>query len=234
MATRATDHWDLLAPHSLSAAELKQLIEAERGGVPFLAYRDGLESLKLFLLPASERPSMVGRRSGMDLVIDWDTQVSGVHAQLQRFGGEVTIVDDGLSTNGTYVNGKRVVGRARLRDRDRIRIGRTAFVYRSAAWSPVQATSAAIDVPSAVGLTETQRKILIALCRPLVAGATVVMPATNQEIASEVHLGVDAVKAHLRKLFTKFKLADLPQNQKRAKLAEYALHQGLVTPHDVA
>jgi DNA-binding NarL/FixJ family response regulator len=59
------------------------------------------------------------------------------------------------------------------------------------------------------------------------------LPATNKEIAEEVHLSVSAVKMHLRSLFVKFAIADLPHNQKRAKLAESALALGLVTLRDV-
>ena len=47
-----------------------------------------------------------------------------------------------------------------------------------------------------------------------------------------MHLSVDAVKAHLRGLFERFGLEDLPQNQKRGRLAATALVSGLVTPRD--
>ena len=60
--------------------------------------------------------------------------------------------------------------------------------------------------------------MLVALCRPLKDSAYAA-PATNKDIADEVHLSVDAVKAHLRVLFERFGLDDLPQNQKRARLA---------------
>jgi hypothetical protein len=43
---------------------------------------------------------------------------------------------------------------------------------------------------------------------------------------------VDAVKTHLRILFHKFGVEHLPQNQKRARLAEMALEFGLVAPHE--
>ena len=58
--------------------------------------------------------------------------------------------------------------------------------------------------PSVV-LSETRRKILLALARP-VALSAFATPATNQEIADEVSLSVDAVKAHLRGLFEQFGL----------------------------
>jgi len=66
------------------------------------------------------------------------------------------------------------------------------------------------------------------LCRPYRDGARFAVPATNQQISHEVCLGVDAVKTHLRVLFGKFGIEDLPQNEKRVRLAECALQWGLV------
>ncbi|MFN8160740.1 MAG: hypothetical protein U0R52_06820 [Solirubrobacterales bacterium] len=74
-----------------------------------------------------------------------------------------------------------------------------------------------------VRLTETQRQILEVLCRPRVGGNRYATPSTNQEIASEVFLSVDAVKAHLRVLYRKFGVDPLPHNQKRAKLVELVM-----------
>lgn len=78
-------------------------------------------------------------------------------------------------------------------------------------------------------LTETQQRILAALVRPMREGSPYETPATNREIADEVFLSVDAVKGHLRALYAKFYLADLPQNAKRARLAEIAL-SGQIDP----
>jgi ATP/maltotriose-dependent transcriptional regulator MalT len=74
--------------------------------------------------------------------------------------------------------------------------------------------------------------VLIALCRPY-REASFATPATNQEIAAEVFLSVDAVKMHLRTLFGKFQLAELPQNQKRATLVERALQFGVISHRDL-
>jgi DNA-binding NarL/FixJ family response regulator len=57
-------------------------------------------------------------------------------------------------------------------------------------------------------------------------------PATNRQIADQVFLSVDAVKAHLRVLFDRFGLSDLPQNEKRARLAAMILAGGALTPRD--
>ena len=84
------------------------------------------------------------------------------------FSGEWTILDDGLSTNGTFVNGNRVRGRQRSRDGDRVRVGKTLLVYRSVDTVTVPST-APTGQPSAAALTDTQRRVLIALCRRVAA-----------------------------------------------------------------
>src|ERR1700733_14147817 len=216
MSSQAGTDGDPLAPHSLSAVELKALMEVEREGEAFLAYRDGAGALRFFLARERGEISTLGRRAEAELSISWDGEVSGLHAELHHLGGEWTIVDDGLSTNGTYVDGQRIGGPQPLRDGDRIRLGRTTLVFRAAQATGVGKTVAA-GSSSAPQLTDTQRRVLVALCRPLRDGGFGT-PATHQEIADELFLSVDAVKMHLRTLFGKFGLGDLPQNQKRAKL----------------
>lgn len=232
MESRAPDsEIDPLARHSLSAGELKQLLAVERAEEPFLAYRDGQGCL--VLLPISgERAHALGRREELEVSIDWDPEVSGLHAELHGRGGEWTILDDGLSTNGTFVNGQRVNGRQRLRDGDRIRVGKTILVYRFGAPAQVLPTAVAAEAATLQELTETQRRVLIALCRPFRDGDSFATPATNQQIADELFLSVDAIKMHMRTLFGKFELGELPQNEKRARLAECALLYGAVTPRD--
>ncbi len=108
------------------------MLAAERAGEPFLAFRDEQGRLGLFVLGREPRTSTVGRGGEMDLSISWDGQVSGLHAELLCLGGEWTIADDGLSTNGTYVDGQRISGRQRLRDGNRIRVGGTILAYNAA------------------------------------------------------------------------------------------------------
>ncbi len=79
-------------------------------------------------------------------------------------------------------------------------------------------------------LTDTQRSIIEALCRPCTGETHFAPPATNQEIADELFLSVDAIKAHLRVLYRKFGIEPLPHNQKRARLVELAIERGVVTP----
>jgi hypothetical protein len=224
---------DPLAPHALAPVEVKALLDAERAGEPFLAYKDAEDRLHLFHPAAGERAPAIGRRPETDLAIDWDDQVSGLHAELQAIAGEWAIVDDGLSTNGTFVNEQRVAGRRRLRDGDRVRLGRTVLVYRARRPSTVAATAAAGGAAVTLPLTATQRKVLVALCRPYRDGDPFASPATNQQIAGELFLSVEAVKMHLRTLFARFELGELPQNEKRARLAECVLQLGVIARHEL-
>ena len=62
----------------------------------------------------------------------WDPSVSLVHADAVRIGSHWLIVDDGISRNGTFVNGERLKGRRRLRHADVIRVGRTTLAFNDA------------------------------------------------------------------------------------------------------
>ncbi len=216
-----------------SPVELKAQIEAEREGTPFLIYRDGDGAQRIFKLSDEVERVTVGRVSSTDIWLEWDTEVSRLHAELGRIGADWTVSDDGLSRNGTHVNGERVVGRRRLRDRDVLRFGQTAAVYREPLTVDVSETEVASEVLDRASLSEAQRRVLVALCRPFKDATGYVTPATNQQIADELYLSVDAVKTHLRALFAKFGIEDLPQNQKRTRLVELALKSGVITPRDL-
>ena len=56
-------------------------------------------------------------------------------------------------------------------------------------------------------------------------------PRSNRQIAEELFLSVPAVKLHLRALFDKFGVEDLPQNEKRLALVGRARASGLVSDH---
>jgi pSer/pThr/pTyr-binding forkhead associated (FHA) protein len=216
-----------------SAVELKAQIEAEREGLPFLVYRDGSEHQRIFVLGEDLDRVTVGRAASTHITVDWDTEVSRVHAELERMGGDWTVSDDGLSRNGTHVNSERVVGRRRLHDRDVVRFGRTVAIFRQPLSGDLTETEVASEVLDRASLSDAQRRVLVALCRPFKNSAGYVTPATNQQIADELFLSVDAVKTHLRALFAKFGIEDLPQNQKRIRLVELALKSGVVTPRDL-
>jgi pSer/pThr/pTyr-binding forkhead associated (FHA) protein len=217
--------------HRSTPAELKARLEAERRGTPFLLLFDGDGRQVLCELEPADEPVTVGRAADCDIGLAWDREVSRLHAELRRVGAHWVLVDDGLSRNGSFVNGERVAGRRRLSDGDRLCFGETPVIYRAAGDPAASSTMTVSAGPASVRLTPTQRQILVALCRP-VRDSAFATPLTNREIADEVSLSVDAVKAHLRTLFERFGLEDLPQNQKRARLAAIALLQGIVTQRD--
>jgi pSer/pThr/pTyr-binding forkhead associated (FHA) protein len=216
-------------PAARSTADVQALIAAERGGQPFLTGRARDGSQVIFLLPRDRWRISVGRRSESDIALGWDDEVSRAHALLEQVGDQWTLVDDGLSSNGSFVNGRRVVGRQRLRQGDRLCFGSTQLLFRDPGSTESEATRR--ELPAARILTTTQHKVLVALCRPL-NDASSALPATNRQIAEELFMSVDAVKAQLRVLFERFGLAELPQNEKRTRLAQAAFAAAAVTPHD--
>jgi pSer/pThr/pTyr-binding forkhead associated (FHA) protein len=222
---------DPLARHSATPAEIKALIAIEQRDSPFLAYRDHAGALRLVSLSAAGEPFVVGRRAGVDVQLAWDSEVSGVHAELRCIGGEWTVIDND-STNKTFVNGS-AIERQRLRDGDRMIMGSTVLVFREPIGDTVSPTTTGKEMPGAEALTQAQRRVLVALCRPKLTEGDYHAPASNKEIAEELFLSVDAVKTHLRTMFMLFDRDRLPQNQKRAGLAELALRTGLVSKRDL-
>ena len=220
-----------LQAHSATPGELRERIEAERRGRPFLVFRDGDGSQRLLDLAGLERLS-VGRGAGNELSLPWDTEVSRLHAELEAIANEWTVSDDGLSRNGTFVNGNRISGRTRLRDGDVLRVGQTSIAYRRPEAEDSMPTHVAGVRLALTDLPPTQRQVLVALARPYKHDEFAV-PATNQDIAAELHLSVDAVKSHLRTLFQRFGIEHLPQNQKRSRLVAEAMQSGLVSTRDL-
>jgi FHA domain len=210
--------------------ELKEVIAAERTGFPFLVWRTDEGDQRLLLLDQANWRVTIGRDATADVPLPWDAEVSRTHALLEQVGRGWTLVDDGLSRNGSFVNGARVVGRRRLADKDRLVFGATQITYRETSGGITQ-TASAIDTPAAIPLSPMQRKVLIALCRPVHESASAT-PATNRQISEEVFLTVDAVKAHLRVLFDRYGLSQLPQNEKRARLVATVLEAGALAARD--
>jgi pSer/pThr/pTyr-binding forkhead associated (FHA) protein len=220
-----------LEPHVATPRELQSRIEAERRGSPFVVYRDGDGAQAIVALDELDRLT-IGRRPGNEIALEWDTEVSRVHAALERVGADWVVVDDGLSRNGTWVNGDRVTGRRRLRDGDVIAVGATALAFVAPGGAASQPTATATGLYAGGMLTPAQRRVLVALCRPF-RDDHYGVPATNRQIAEELVISVDAVKSTLRALFAAFGLDGVPQNRKRAMLAQTALRSGIVARRDL-
>jgi pSer/pThr/pTyr-binding forkhead associated (FHA) protein len=211
---------------STSAAEVAERLHAERAGAPFVLYRDGDGRQRIAELREGAHALCIGRGPANDLALEWDTEVSRVHAVLEPAGGHWTLVDDGLSRNGSFVNGQRVRGRRRLADGDSIAIGRTLMVFAANADTALRPTDASRE-GAAPQLSPAQERVLHALCRP-VAADPYAGPPSNREIADELYVSVETVKSHMRVLFERFGVEELPQNRKRAELARRALARGAI------
>jgi len=215
-----------LEPHAASPADLRERLAAERRGAPFLLYRDG-DDQQVIVELSGDRPQLtIGRSPRNDVALRWDGEVSRLHAQLERVGSDWLVSDDQFSRNGTYVNEERVRTRRVLRSGDVIRTGDTQLAFVGPVAGSISATMTAAQVAAPPELTPAQRRVLVALCRPLAAHGAV---ASNREIAAELVIALDTVKGTLSRLFEVFGIgADVPQNQKRALLARRALQAGIV------
>ena len=91
--------------------------------------RDGEGRQRIVDLGERDGARAIGRQPSTDIPLSWDTEVSRVHAVLEAIGDEWVLVDDGLSRNGSFVNGERIHGRHRLRDGDVIRVGGSLLAY---------------------------------------------------------------------------------------------------------
>jgi pSer/pThr/pTyr-binding forkhead associated (FHA) protein len=210
--------------------QMKARVEAEQAGRPFLLYEDGDGKPWLFTFEPGATSTSVGRDRSADLVLHWDGEVSRLHARLERDGDDWDIVDDGLSRNGTFVNGERLARRRRLSDGDSLRFGTTTVIFRSP--RPADQPGPGSADPVAAELSTSQLRVLVALCRPYKEGAFAT-PATDQQIADELFTSAPTVRTHLGVLFAKLGVDQLPGQQQRSRLVERAFSTGLVTERDL-
>ncbi len=205
----------------MTSADQRERLLAEAREQPFLLFTDGAGRLRVVEL-AGERLT-IGRRPSADVALGWDEEVSRLHAELVFMGSDWVACDEGLSRNGTFVNGERLRGRRRLREGDVLAIGATRIEFCiPAGRSTASPTRIARDATPPIPLTPAQRRVLEVLARPL-RGSGYAAPASNREIAAELYLSIDTVKGTLSALFELFGLQALPQNQKRAMLAARSL-----------
>jgi hypothetical protein len=169
---------------------------------------------------------LIGRNASNDLVIDGDDTISGTHAELRR-GSSAWLIEDLGSTNGTHVNGERIVTKRALHDGDEILVGRTRLrmVDRSAR---AEGTTRPIHPPPQ--RTPREQDVLVELCRPVMSGRTFTPPAKVEMIANRLVVTEAAVRQHLGNLYGKFAIHE--GDDKRVLLANAAIESGAVTWKD--
>src|SRR3954451_20971085 len=207
--------------HGSSATELQPRLAAERAARPFVELRDG-EGAQV-IIPLPDDGLTIGRTPASGLALVWDGQVSRSHASIEQIDGVWTVLDDGRSTNGTFVNEERVQGRRPLRHLEVLRAGATRIRFHDPANAHDKLTEVASDAV-APALTAAQRRVLVALCSRHEG------PSSNEELAAELHLSNDTVKSHMRALFDAFQLGAAPPYRKRFELVRLAVDAGMVPP----
>jgi DNA-binding CsgD family transcriptional regulator len=167
----------------------------------------------------------VGTLESNDVVVDADG-VSRVHAVFERFGDTWCVRDLG-SRNGTFVNGERIIGERALHSSDEIVLGRLRLLFRG----PARGTETAA-IAQAPRLTQRERDVLVALCRPLLMGDAFTEPASIRAIAAELVVSDAAVKHHLSRLYVKFDVGAHGE-RRRVQLANAAIARGSVKLGDL-
>jgi hypothetical protein len=117
---RITDAFKLL-DHRTRARAISSERMARRG--PHLAFQDG-EDTKL--IPLETKVTHIGRSVASDLRIE-EHRVSRSHAILVKHGRYARVLDN-RSSNGTFVNGRRIVA-TNLSNGDVICVGAVAMQY---------------------------------------------------------------------------------------------------------
>lgn len=211
--------------------------DSEGTGEAFLCYDDNAGRPLQLSLSVDTPLVVIGRAEEADIALTWDESVSTLHAVVRWMGAHWTVEDNGLSRNGTFVNGTRLCGSRRLHSGDFIAIGETTFTVCGLGGVGQRTTKraeshTATSRPPMWNATNAQMNVLRALCRPYLDNAPYAVPASTKRIAEELNLSEATVKSHLRELFRRFDVGDAPPSQKRTRLAQRALHYGLVADFD--
>ena len=108
--------------------------------------------------PLSNAVTRMGRAVENEIVI-LDKRSSREHAFIRREGRKVIIEDQG-STNGTYLNGERLLNPILLRDGDQIRIGDISFTFHDPEGTSVETPFPELDVNLAAAEVRVNRKLV--------------------------------------------------------------------------
>ncbi|QVQ51128.1 FHA domain-containing protein [Spiractinospora alimapuensis] len=187
---------------------------------PYLRVEDSGEAL-----PLHAEVTTVGRGRGVDIRLD-DPSVSQLHAELVRRGPYLYIVDLGLSSNGTRVNGRPIMRRV-LDEGDVLSFGSARCKVGGLPHEELN-PDAEMRRGTTPELTRREHDVLASLCRPALSDEAFVSPATARAIAEDLVVTEAAVKQHLLRLYQKFRIPE--GANRRTRLANEVVALGLVRP----
>jgi len=180
------------------------------------------------VVPLTGDRCTLGKAASNDVSVETDATVSRLHAVLERYAAGWAVRDLG-SRNGTFINGERIWGERSLRHGDELRIGKTRLLFRGDSADLAAATEAPMLAPE---LTNRERDVLVALCKPLLSGDAFSEPASVKQIADALVVTKAAVKQHLLRLYDKFHIFE-GDEPRRSRLANEAIHRGAVSLADL-
>jgi len=162
---------------------------------------------------AIEREELtVGRADSSDIVLD-DKLVSRLHAIFMR-RGEVVLVEDLGSNNGTYVQDERLHAIRQLHDGQTVAIGTSRIMFEDAGTAGEETTQIAQASGLAASTTFTQRQLQV--LRLLARGLS------NKQIGERLFVSERTVKAYLSSVFEKLEVSN------RSAAITAALRLGLI------
>jgi FHA domain len=175
----------------------------------------------------------LGRDACNDLVFE-SSAVSRDHAALTLRDGRWYVEDRG-SFNGTFLNGMRVQPGTPLplRHADRISIGPETLVFSWPAQREDPDTTETLEELGAgngAQLSSFQRQVVQCLCAPWLAGSSLEILPSNEQIAAQLGTpgATSTVKAALRRIYAKAGLSDQPAHAKRRALCRIARQRGWI------
>jgi pSer/pThr/pTyr-binding forkhead associated (FHA) protein len=120
--------------------------------IPYLRDPSGQEH------PLENPVTSMGRAVENEIVI-LDKRSSREHAVIRREGRKVLLEDLG-STNGTYLNGERLLQVVQLRDGDQIKVGDVAFVFHDPEMTSVETPFPELDVNLEAAEVRVDRRLV--------------------------------------------------------------------------
>ena len=109
----------------LAQPRLKQGLFSAETGI-FMRIEKGANAGHVYTLSAGG-VYLIGRK-GADISLD-DKKISRKHAEIGLYGPGGCTLRDLASTNGTWINGKRVTDRVKLQHGDLIRVGDIVMLF---------------------------------------------------------------------------------------------------------